>query len=159
MLFRVVMAACVGQSVWGFSTSAPSAWLAQGATGVVGALACLLALRARELDRAKLATLGGRPLYAMGALATVGLGLGVVELFLAGGFRYSTALAAGPVAIVAAVLLAVSALRLSTAHPSRRVLQATAVLALVTAAATTALYVRSLTLVRPLPGVQQHRVG
>ena len=162
MLFRVLLAACGGLAVMGFSRSAPSAWLAQGATGVAGALVCLVALRARELEKSRIASLGGAPLYAAGALAAVGVGLGVVEFFLVRELRFSTALAAGPVAVVTAVLAAVSALRLSTGHPAKRVLQMVAVLALLAAAVTTALYARSQHVVPPLPGMERtgpSRVG
>jgi hypothetical protein len=155
VLFRVLLAGCAGLAAVGFSRSAPSAWLAQGATGVAGALMCLLALRARELDKARIARVGGPPLYAAGALAALGVGLGVVELFLARELHFSTALAAGPLVVVTAVLTAVSALRLSTAHAAKRVLQTVAVLALLTAVVTTALYARSQHLVPPLPGMER----
>jgi hypothetical protein len=114
------------------------------------------------LDKARIASVGGAPLYAAGALAAVGVGLGVVEFFLVGGLHHSTALAAGPVVVVTAVLTAVSALRLSTAHPAKRTLQWLALLGFLTAAVTTALYARSQHLVPPLPGMERagpSRVG
>jgi hypothetical protein len=159
-LFRVLLAVCAGLAAVGFAKTAPSAWLAQGATGVAGVLFCLTVLRAQGLPREKLGQVGGTPFFAAGALAGLGVALGLFELYLATTLRWSTALAAGPIAILAAVLTAVSALRLSTAAESKRILYAVALLAFVGAAASTFLLVRSQRLLLPLPGVETpHRVG
>lgn len=162
-LFRVLLAVCVGLAAFGFSKSAPSAWLAQGATGVAGVLFCLTVLRTQGLSREKLGQVGGPPFFAAGALAGLGLALGLLELYFATTFRWSAAFAAGPVAVVAAVLTAVTALRLSTAVGSKRLLYAVAVLAFVVAAASTMLLVRNQQVLPPLPGMSRggypERVG
>jgi hypothetical protein len=111
-----------------------------------------MVLRAKDLPRDVLGRVGGAPLVAAGALAGLGGALGVVELSLVTTLRWSTALAAAPVAIVAAVLTAVSALRLSTAAASRRSLTAVALLAFGAAAVATWLLVATHHLVPPLPG-------
>ena len=159
-LVRVLLAACAGLAAVGFAKTAPSAWLAQGTTGVAGVLFCLTVLRTQGLSREKLGQVGGTPFFAAGALAGLGVALGLLELYLSTTLRWSTALAAGPVAILSAVLTAVTALRLSTAVESKRILYAVALLAFVGAAASTMLLVRSQHLLLPLPGAETpHRVG
>jgi hypothetical protein len=156
-LVRVLLAVYAGLAAVGFARPAPSAWLAQGATGIAGVLFCLTVLRVKGLSREKLVRVGGGPFFAAGALAGLGLALGLFELYLATRLRSSTALAAGPVAMLSAVLTAVSALRLSTVVPSKRTLHAVALLAFAAAAASTMLLVRSQHLLLPLPGAEIRR--
>ncbi|MEW5737525.1 MAG: hypothetical protein AB1938_01295 [Myxococcota bacterium] len=160
MLFRVLLAVCAGLAAVGFSRSVPSSWLAQGATGAVGALFCVLALQLKGLTRERISQVGGTPLYLAGSTAGVGVVAGAVELVLSRGLTHSLAMLAGPVAVLAGVLVAVSALRLSTAHAAKRVLHAVALLSFLAAAATTLMMVRTWKLLPPLPGVERPmRVG
>lgn len=161
MLFQVLLAGCAGLAAVGFSKNAPSAWLSQGATGMAGVLFCLTVLRSGMLSQRKLGEVGGPPFLAAGALAGLGVALGLFELYLSIGLEFSTAAVAGPVAVLSAVLTAVAALRLSTAVEAKRILYAVAVLAFVAAATTTLLWVRTVDDVPPLPGRggYPHRVG
>ncbi|MCC6338098.1 MAG: hypothetical protein IT380_29400 [Myxococcales bacterium] len=161
VLLRVLLAACAGLAAVGFSRAAPSAWLSQGATGAVGALFCVLALQLKGLPKERLAQVGGAPLSLAGATAGVGVVAGAGELLLSRGLTSSTAMLAGPVAVLGGVLLAVSALRLSTALEAKRVLRAVALLSFLAAAATTMLLARTWALLPALPGVETRpaRVG
>ena len=152
MRYRMLLAGCAGLALVGFSRGAPSAWLAMGATGFSGALFCVLVLRSSELSPRRLGEVGGPPFFGAGALASLGMGLGLLELYFSTTLRWSTSWVAGPVAVLASVLTAVAALRVSTAVESKRTLYALALVALLSAAVATLLFTRSYPALPPLPG-------
>jgi hypothetical protein len=129
--------ACLALAAAGFASGRVLGPATQGYPGVAGAFFFLVLARVASLDADRVGRLGAWPLFAGGAGVCVAVVLGA-----SGFFTRSLVGPALPLAALGCPLIAVAALRLSTAAPRPRALHAAAVALLALAVAATVELVR-----------------